>query len=688
LLSANTGADFTYQWQSNGVNIAVGATSSYYSVSTAGSYTVTITDSLGCVATSNAIAISVLQSPTIYAGADISVCIGDSVTLNGLGSSLLSWNQGIVNGIPFVPVLGALVYTVTGTASNGCTNTDQITVTVNQFPSVDAGPDQVICPGEIITLSTLSDTSNLGVFNSQDGLVYLPDGSGAVYNTSIFVSGYNSTTTFQNACDLEQLKLSIEHSFIGDLEISLTCPNGQSVSLLNAYNQTPVGWNELIPGGCGNGFSIGLGNDINLDGGPPGNPEWTYTFSGCNSTSVPICLSAAIIGGTITNDYLFESVDTTEVYNFDGDLNNLIGCPLNGNWTITVQDNQTLDDGYIFGWSLDFGGTTGSAMASSVNWDNGVINNVPFIPDSTNTYTVTATSSAGCVSTDQVLITVLPFSATAQIVPNTNQTVCANDSLTLTTNNNGANAYQWYLNGQAISGATGNTLVVDTSGAYFVFIDDSSLCYTNSDTVNIQVLSSPILQLEVLGGQDTLCDNGYILVDGADQFLWQDSSQLNYLEVNQSGTYAVTGIDANGCQATDSINVYMNYSTDTILYVSAIDQYTLNGETYYQTAVYTQILTNSVGCDSTILLDLDLGFTGIIEDVEELFSVYPNPTRDYLYIESNLETDLSFSLFDSMGRKVLEGETKESIQTINLSQFNSGLYYLKLAHQVVKIVKQ
>lgn len=694
LLSANTGTGLTYQWQSNGVNIAVGATNSSYSVFTSGSYTATVTDSSGCVATSNAVVINVLPSPTIYAGTDVSVCIGDSVTLNATGATLLTWNQGVVNGSPFVPALGALVYTVTGTASNGCTAYDQLTVSVNSFPSVDAGPDQTICPGEAVTLLIPVDTSNTGNFNSTDGLIYLTDGSGLLNSSSITITGFDSTSSFQNACDLEKLMLSIEHSYIGDIEIGLTCPNGQSVSILNAYNQTQVGLDELIPGGCGNGISISLGNDADIDGGAPGSPAWSYTFSGCNLTNGTICDVAIAGSNIISNSYtdslgsLHQAIDTVGIYNFDGDLNSLVGCPLNGNWTITVQDNQAYDDGYIFGWSLDFGGTTGSTSASTVSWDNGVINNVPFTPDSSSMYTVTATSSAGCVSTDQVLITVLPFSATAQIVPNTNQTVCANNSLILTTNNSGAIGYQWYLNGQAISGATGNTLAVDTTGAYFVFIDDSSLCYTNSDTVNIQVLSSPILQLEVLGGQDTLCDNGYILVDGADQYLWQDSSQLNYLEVNQAGTYAVTGIDANGCQATDSINVYMNYSTDTILYVSAIDQYTLNGETYYQTAVYTQILTNSVGCDSTILLDLDLGFTGLTEDGEVLFSVYPNPTRDYLYIESNLERDLSFSLFDSRGRKVLKGETKESFQTIDLSEFNPGLYYLKVADQVVKIVKQ
>ena len=33
-------------------------------------------------------------------------------------------------------------------------------------------------------------------------------------------------------------------------------------------------------------------------------------------------------------------------------LNGLLGCPLNGNWRITIKDNLTFDNGHIFSWSL------------------------------------------------------------------------------------------------------------------------------------------------------------------------------------------------------------------------------------------------------------------------------------------------------------------------------------------------
>ena len=236
-------------------------------------------------------------------------------------------------------------------------------VRVSQLPNfAGTGPYlDSVCLGEnTVLLGGVTPTDTVGV-NIPDGnfeiggvfagLTFLPDGSGAVYSTNIAISGFADTTTFTDPCDLSQLVLDIEHSYIGDLEIELTCPNGQSVAIMNAYNVTPFGWTELTPGGCGNGISTGLGNDTNLDGGAPGSPVYTYTFSSCSATQGSICNE---LGSTIVNDNGNTVMDTTGIYGFDQPLTNLVGCPLNGNWTITVQDNQGIDDGYIFQWGLYF----------------------------------------------------------------------------------------------------------------------------------------------------------------------------------------------------------------------------------------------------------------------------------------------------------------------------------------------
>ena len=44
-------------------------------------------------------------------------------------------------------------FTVTVTDDNGCVNTDEVTITVNQLPAVDAGVDQSMCEGESVQLT-------------------------------------------------------------------------------------------------------------------------------------------------------------------------------------------------------------------------------------------------------------------------------------------------------------------------------------------------------------------------------------------------------------------------------------------------------------------------------------------------------------------------------------------------------
>ena len=238
-------------------------------------------------------------------------------------------------------------------------------VRVSQQPNFNGtGPvDGVICVNELGYLVggvTPTDTVGIqipdgnflfgGVFA---GLTFLPDGSGSQYSTSISITDFDAATTFTDPADLQQICLDIEHSYIGDIEIVLTCPNGQTVSLMNAYNQTPVGWTQLVPGGCGNAIGTSLGNDTDIDGGAPGSPVWTYCFSETNATLGTICAENAA-GNTIINDYGFTSMNPNGVYLPDGALSGFIGCPLNGNWTVTVQDNQGIDDGYIFQWGIYF----------------------------------------------------------------------------------------------------------------------------------------------------------------------------------------------------------------------------------------------------------------------------------------------------------------------------------------------
>jgi len=87
--------------------------------------------------TSNILTVVVNALPTVSAGADQEVCAGSSVTLNGGGAATYTWNNGISNNVAF-NATATTTYTVTGTDANGCVNTDQVIVTVNQVPVATA----------------------------------------------------------------------------------------------------------------------------------------------------------------------------------------------------------------------------------------------------------------------------------------------------------------------------------------------------------------------------------------------------------------------------------------------------------------------------------------------------------------------------------------------------------------------
>ena len=83
-----------------------------------------------------------------------------------------------------------------------------------------------------------------------------------------------------------------------------------------------------------------------------------------------------------------------------------------------------------------------------------------------------------------------------------------------------------------------------------------------------------------------------------------------------------------------------------------------------------------------------LGVTAL-EDTT--LKVYPNPTSNIVTIESQRSSLInnSFNVFDQLGRVVLSGKIGDQMEhQIDLSQFDSGIYYLLISDNVYRLVKQ
>ncbi|MBA3706429.1 MAG: gliding motility-associated C-terminal domain-containing protein, partial [Bacteroidetes bacterium] len=129
LLTAATGG-YNYVW-------STAATTQSITVKTSGTFSLTISDTLtGCFSTGSA-TVTVIPSPTVFAGNDTLVDFGKSINLNATGAGIVSWNWSPATDLnnafianPTSTPQGTITYKVTGMSINGCTAEDSIMITV------------------------------------------------------------------------------------------------------------------------------------------------------------------------------------------------------------------------------------------------------------------------------------------------------------------------------------------------------------------------------------------------------------------------------------------------------------------------------------------------------------------------------------------------------------------------------
>jgi len=100
----------------------------------------------------DSITISVNSIPTANAGNDVETCQGTAVTLTASGGTSYEWSNGASTSSIIVNPDTTTTYSVQVT-QNGCSSIDEVTVTVNETPDVDAGSDETIFIGDTVTLT-------------------------------------------------------------------------------------------------------------------------------------------------------------------------------------------------------------------------------------------------------------------------------------------------------------------------------------------------------------------------------------------------------------------------------------------------------------------------------------------------------------------------------------------------------
>ncbi len=212
------------------------------------------------------------------------------------------------------------------TASNGCTSVvpGGVLVSVSGAPSfVGTTEDVVICLGDSLHLEAMVTGTTGPSVNASLGEGMIIADMQEVGDTILVVSA-SPSATLQTAADLLGICVEMEHSFMGDLVIQLTCPNGTSVTL---HSQ-----------GGGGTF---LGQPIDDESGNHGTC-WSY------------CWSPSANNGTWEDNSASAGTLASGTYESVGSFDALVGCPANGEWSLTLADMWGADDGYLCDWSLEF----------------------------------------------------------------------------------------------------------------------------------------------------------------------------------------------------------------------------------------------------------------------------------------------------------------------------------------------
>jgi hypothetical protein len=503
-LDAGSYPGATFAWSNGGTTQTI-------NVTTAGTYSCTVTKSNGCVATSNAITVTVNSLPTVSASAGSpSICAGSSTSLTGSGASTYTWMPGSLSGSPVsVTPSGTTTYTVTGTNSNGCTNTGTVAVTVNSLPSVTASAGTTtICMGGSTTLTGGNATSYVWMPGSLSGTTVTVSPTA---NTTYTVTGTNS-----NGCtNTATVTVNVSPSFTLTTasQTNVTCNGGNNGSAsINASGGTGALSYAWSPSGGNASVATGLASG-------------TYT---CTVTDVVGCTGTRTV--TITQPSAITSSVSSQT-------NLLCNGASTGAATISASGGT---GSLSYSWSPS-GGT--AATATGLTAQN---------------YTVTITDANSCTRTQTLSIT-QPAAITSNVSAQTNITCNGGNNGAATISASGGTgtlAYNWAPMGGNAASATGLT-----AQTYTVTITDANSCVR---TQTLTITQPSAINSSVSSQTNVLCNGG--TTGSATIAASGGTGTLTYNWVPSGGTaatatglgaglYAVTITDGNGCTRSQVVNI-------------------------------------------------------------------------------------------------------------------------------------
>ena len=285
----------TYLWSN-------GATAQVMTSSLAGTFSVIVTNTNGCIA-HDTVVVSHKAKPVVSLGANVSKCPTDSVTLNaGAGFASYSWSSGATTETIKVAAPGQYIVTVSN--ADGCTAKDTIVVTNYALPTVALGADQNICTSDTLTL----DAGNAGS-------TYLWSTGATTRTIGVSLAGtYSVTVTSAQGCSSSDA-IVITNKAIPDATWAIDTATGQSVTFKSTSTVgLQFAWNFGDPTSAANTSQLS-------------SPTHVYTAAGNYTVTLTVTNVATGCRATTTQQVTVLGVGNnyTEVFKLNAAPNPFVG---------------------------------------------------------------------------------------------------------------------------------------------------------------------------------------------------------------------------------------------------------------------------------------------------------------------------------------------------------------------------
>ncbi len=622
-LNALTNPGYTFAWSS-------GPTTNPLTVTAAGSYNVTVTDANGCTALSNTLTI-LIDSCNGGGGGTGGPCVPNgSISFAHpvfYGCNPLSFTNTSVNGSSYSWDFGDFTYSNVASPSHSYTQAGFYLVVLKGYVPNVAGTDSCL----------LSDTAHVEVpllpaFKYVLGCLGTPD---SFFDISAFTVGNNITTWNWNFGDAGTSTLQNPthvYSSAGTYIVTLTVGNGTCTATVTDTINVPAlpvaAFNAPLTA-CAN--SSILFTDASTPAGAINLWSWSFGDGGTSLNQNP------------THSYATAGTDTVQLA-----VRDTLGCVDTVQQILTIVNPTPIGNITFFPDTEVCAGTPVLLVAPfctgcTYSWTGGSTNDSIWVT-TTGIYVVVVTDPNGCQGSAYVHVIVHP--APPAVIYNTgNDELCMGEFTSLNTTYSLDYTYLWLSNDTLADSTNGSGVFVQSlllgPGVYtytVIITDTTTGCFDTSAPYFITVHPLPVPPVITAVGVTTFCEGDSVLLIGSHPdstvtLQWSNGDVNDSIWVSSGGTYTLTAIDSNGCEADTSMAINVNPMPDVCAFwegcLDTCAPFTIcapAGNTYQwllnDTAIagatnqcytatlngtYTVILTNSFGCiDTTGPLNLSL----------------------------------------------------------------------------------